>query len=370
MPKKDSNEHLSPFYENIETLLENPFQRINFADRALIRMFQAYLATKYKIHYNGIENLEKLDTNEEAVIAFSHEEADDPFLGLEIMIRTGHRIFPISKKENFEKKGIKGFVYRWVMDVLNAMPIDREEPISDMMKLARYVKKSPNIWIALAPEGQRTLDGSLGEFKDGTNLVYRAGAEQFLPMNVTYTQSEHNRRRIAVVNFGEPYTPTHPKDVNPELRQKIEDLKTITTDHVLSVMFPLLIGNNVGDDFSGSYLIRAMDQLSQEPNLYNIFPTKPENIPNSVDDYLRMLCKSGFIQQNGIDVDRMNTSFADYMIMQTEVENWEDLPLEKIKEIGRDYKHYNPIGYLINQTPEKARKLIEEIVQTQLINNS
>jgi 1-acyl-sn-glycerol-3-phosphate acyltransferase len=103
-------------------------------------------------------------------------------------------------------------VVGWLLRRTYVMPIDRDAASSSVIRHA-VARMHHGFLVGIFPEGTRTHDGSLGEFKPGFIALVRrggvpvypvgiAGALDAMPRGVLFPR----RARVAVV-FGEPITP-------------------------------------------------------------------------------------------------------------------------------------------------------------------
>lgn len=115
----------------------------------------------------------------------------------------------LSKSElNNKKNRFYGY-----MNILNTFYIDREKPKAALQTMEECVKhgKDKKKAIIIFPEGTRTIDGNIGEFKAG---AFREAKKQFLPIvpvtiNNSWAATDMSRKgRLKVeIIFGTPIKP-------------------------------------------------------------------------------------------------------------------------------------------------------------------
>lgn len=122
-------------------------------------------------HRLSIEGLENLPASGPFVLIANHTSHLDAICLLSTMkISAIHRTFPAAASDYFFVK-----LHRLALAavVMNALPFDRLAHVRQSVTLCRHVLQSPesqNVLI-LFPEGTRSPDGKLRQFKSGIGLV-------------------------------------------------------------------------------------------------------------------------------------------------------------------------------------------------------
>ena len=104
---------------------------------------------------------EKLDTQSPKIFMVNHVNLFDPFI---FCCAFKKPIVGVEKRENFSIP-----IYGWVMRLWGMIPIarkDREQARKDLERAAHTLRED-RAWVVMLPEGTRTKNGELGEFKKG-----------------------------------------------------------------------------------------------------------------------------------------------------------------------------------------------------------
>ncbi len=132
---------------------------------AVRRVCQLVAVICYRVRYTGVENI----PSEGGVLVVSNHQShlDPPLVGLACM-----------RRMNFlARASLFGFApFRWLINSLDAIPIDREGIGFGGIKTSlRRLKRGE--MVAIFPEGTRTPDGQIGPFRPGfTTLAVRSRA--------------------------------------------------------------------------------------------------------------------------------------------------------------------------------------------------
>jgi 1-acyl-sn-glycerol-3-phosphate acyltransferase len=145
-----------------------------------------------------------------------------------------HRVFPAAAKDYFFV-GLPRTAFAAV--VVNALPFDRQVSIRQSLSLCQALLANPGNVLLLFPEGTRSLDGLLGEFKPGIGMLL-AGSEH--PVIPCYLDGAHRawpkgshlpRPRRLRLTIGQPRTYTHLKrgkaaalEISEDLRRAVAEL--------------------------------------------------------------------------------------------------------------------------------------------------
>lgn len=167
----------------------------------------------------GLENIPK---NTPYVIAANHETyVDGMWIGAYLPRRHFRKMACIAGSDLESSHGPLG---RLIVRVGRAVPIDRfGNPIRGLIIAKRKVDEG-NIML-VHPEGTRTLDGRLGEMKNGAAYIAMKSGVPMLPVFVdggfeVFSRhmkwprpfDENGRRRSVYLHFGRPFLPERFKD--------------------------------------------------------------------------------------------------------------------------------------------------------------
>ena len=120
--------------------------------------FGAAYRTLFGLRLEGMENL---ITSGPVLIASNHQSfLDPPLIG---NLYKDEMVF-------FARKTLFKGPAKWVYPQWNAIPVDQDRP--DMSSMKAVIRKLKEGWRVLVfPEGQRTLDGEIGEAAPGVGLI-------------------------------------------------------------------------------------------------------------------------------------------------------------------------------------------------------
>jgi 1-acyl-sn-glycerol-3-phosphate acyltransferase len=154
-----------------------------------------------------IDGLERIPAGETFVVMSNHQSLYDiPVLqvGLPLTLRM------VAKSELFKVP-----LWSHAMLASGYVPIHRNDPtktVSDLRAAQKAIEQGISIWIA--PEGTRSVDGKLGEFKPGGFLLASAVKARILPVTIQGTRDclqagalTAKRGKVAKVVIGNPISP-------------------------------------------------------------------------------------------------------------------------------------------------------------------
>lgn len=121
-----------------------------------------------------VKGRENLVTSGAVLVVSNHESFIDPPLVGSVY---SDDMYFLARKTLF--KGIGKWLYpRW-----NAIPVDQERPdMASLKTIIRLLKNGKRVLVF--PEGQRTLDGSLGEAQPGVGLIAVKAGVPIQPMRI------------------------------------------------------------------------------------------------------------------------------------------------------------------------------------------
>jgi 1-acyl-sn-glycerol-3-phosphate acyltransferase len=138
------------------------------------------------------------DAPKVVAIAAPHTCTADVFLGIAVILALGIRVRWLGKHTIFWPP--LGSVLRW----LGGMPVDRTAPSSVVRDVVGLVRREPQVFLALSPEGTRAR---VRQWKSGFYRIASAAAIPIVPVALDYS-----RHRIVI---GRLLTPSgnYEKDV-------------------------------------------------------------------------------------------------------------------------------------------------------------
>ena len=142
------------------------------------------------------------------------------------------------------KKHRKNPLFRWMINLLDGIWLNREEIDTRALRTARDHLKSGGV-LGIAPEGTRSQTGALIEAKTGVAFLADQARVPILPAAVSGTWQITSKilalkRPVIEVNFGEPFI-LPPVD----RKNRDEDLKR-NTDEIMCQLAALLPPDNRG----------------------------------------------------------------------------------------------------------------------------
>lgn len=134
--------------------------------------FGAAYRTLFGLRLEGMENL---ITSGPVLIASNHQSfLDPPLIG---NLYKDEMVF-------FARKTLFKGPAKWVYPQWNAVPVDQDRP--DMSSLKTVIRKLKEGWRVLVfPEGQRTLDGQIGEAAPGVGLIAAKAGVPIQPVRIS-----------------------------------------------------------------------------------------------------------------------------------------------------------------------------------------
>jgi long-chain acyl-CoA synthetase len=119
-------------------------------------------------------------------------------------------IYFIGWKQIFEHPSLK-----WANKICRLVPIDSSAELMNTMQIAGFLLRNKKS-ICIFPEGQRTIDGKIQEFRKGIGILVKESGATVIPLAIKGTFEAWPRTRgfpktypITVV-FGKPITPLEP----------------------------------------------------------------------------------------------------------------------------------------------------------------
>ena len=134
--------------------------------------FGAAYRTLFGLRLEGMENL---ITSGPVLIASNHQSfLDPPLIG---NLYKDEMVF-------FARKTLFKGAAKWVYPQWNAIPVDQDRP--DMSSMKTVIRKLKEGWRVLVfPEGQRTLNGEIGEAAPGVGLIAAKSGVPIQPVRIS-----------------------------------------------------------------------------------------------------------------------------------------------------------------------------------------
>lgn len=166
---------------------------------------------------------EKLDRNKSYIFVSNHQS----YFDIPVLMHSIPNNVRFIYKDTLSKIPILG----WGMYLGQYIPINRENVREAMKSLKRAAEKiSRGISVAIFPEGTRSADGSLGEFKRGAFVLADEAKTELVPTAIegSYSIMSKGRFRInpgkVIVRFGNPVEYVKDKGLADRIRNEIENL--------------------------------------------------------------------------------------------------------------------------------------------------
>ena len=165
------------------------------------------------------------------LVLANHQSVLDPVM---IGVCTQRQLTYLARKTLFRGPG------RWLIESLNAIPIDRDGfGLAGLKETLRRLKREEAVLIF--PEGTRTRDGEVQPLLPGFVALARRGKVPLLPVAIDGTyqswprERKFPRRSTVQVEFGEPITPEEVKNytddaLRAEVQQRIQALHQLARE--------------------------------------------------------------------------------------------------------------------------------------------
>ena len=139
---------------------------------------------RFRVHGEGIEKIPA----EPCVLVCNHLSRFDPMVTFVLM--KGRRLGFLSKKENM-RIPIAGPI----IQKIGFLPLDRENPIRAMRTIHQGAKliSTQDFTMGIYPEGTRSFDGKLLEFKTGAFVMAKRAACPMVICKICGTNAYHGR---------------------------------------------------------------------------------------------------------------------------------------------------------------------------------
>ncbi len=185
-----------------------------------------WFAFSYRFRFFGQHHIPRSGP---VLFVSNHQSMLDPII---VGIGSSHRQFYALARATLWKNKILG----WLMDSLNAIPVDQHNPDASTMKRCIEVLKQDHALLVF-PEGARTYSGQTEAFEPGTMLIIKRAKPTIVPVALdgAYNAWPRTRRlprpfgRIACI-YGEPIESEtllamKPKAALRHLQNSVENLR-------------------------------------------------------------------------------------------------------------------------------------------------
>ncbi len=143
-----------------------------FLIKSMCKTVVIFAGIKVRIH--GLNNFVK---NKQYVVMFNHVNMFDHFVL--------YSVLPLKLRGLEEESHFKWPVYGWVDKRVGNIPISRNNPLrakKSLERAAKLIKENKDFSILIFPEGTRSMDGHLGNFKKGGFLLALETGLDILPV--------------------------------------------------------------------------------------------------------------------------------------------------------------------------------------------
>jgi len=185
-----------------------------------------WFAFSYRFRFFGQQNIPHTGP---VLFVSNHQSMLDPII---VGIGSSHRQFYAMARATLWNSKALG----WLMDSLNAIPVDQDNPDASTMKRCIEVLKQ-NHALLIFPEGARTLSGHTEAFQPGTMLIIKRAKPIIVPVALDGAFDVWPRTKKAPKPFGriaciygkpidsEQLLKMKPKEALEQLQNTVETLR-------------------------------------------------------------------------------------------------------------------------------------------------
>lgn len=165
-----------PLEERLKTFPREPDMTVYFLRSLAALTLRFWLRVYHRLQITGQENLPLEGSY--ILVANHGSHLDAPALVSALPLKKLHRAFPAAAADYFFNS-----VARTAFSaiVVNALPFDRSIRPEQSLQLCRKLLDNEGNILIVFPEGTRTLDGELSDFKPGVALLVRGKAIPIIP---------------------------------------------------------------------------------------------------------------------------------------------------------------------------------------------
>jgi long-chain acyl-CoA synthetase len=156
-----------------------------------------------------VRGRDNLPNNGSFLICPNHQSFLDPFILLTALpYRVFSRLFFVGASEYFEN-----WFMRFIAAISNIFPVDPDANLLRSMKVGAMGLRAGHA-LCIFPEGARTIDGDLMEFKKGAAILSRGVGVPMIPVGIqgAYEVWARDSNRIRLhkvqISFGKPLEPS------------------------------------------------------------------------------------------------------------------------------------------------------------------
>ncbi len=147
-----------------------------FAKMPLLYYFMYVLLLPYLRGWQGLQHIPK---NKGAILVANHSSYLDHYvIGLIVSLFYRRRVRFLAKKQHFETP-----FQKWIHELLGAFPIDRDKGGKEGLKSVVDLLKNNEI-VLMYPEGTRSRDGLMKDFKPGVLYTHFKSGCDIIPVGI------------------------------------------------------------------------------------------------------------------------------------------------------------------------------------------
>jgi len=174
----------------ILTIIVSPFDPKGKIVLQLSKLFSKFILfiSGIKIELTGFESLNPFETY---IIVSNHLSLFD----IPILMQC----IPNNLRFIYKKSLTKIPIFGWAMYLGKYIPIDRKDGRSALKSLrqaAKYIRKG--ISVSIFPEGTRSKDGTMGEFKKGTFVLADEAMVKIVPVTIIGTNKLMSKNKLEI----------------------------------------------------------------------------------------------------------------------------------------------------------------------------
>ena len=212
--------------ERLQRIPREPDMLVYGARYVTAILVRTWMRLYHRLTLVGIENL---PAEGSYVLVANHASHLDT-LGLlsAFPVQKLHRVFPAAAKDFFFVT-VPRVAITAVM--INALPFDRYTNVRQSLSLCRSLLERPNTVLLIFPEGTRSTDGGMGEFKPGIGYLLAGTEYPVLPCHIQGTYETLPKGRWVPrpgriqVTIGQPRRYTHLKRCKASVTTICNDLR-------------------------------------------------------------------------------------------------------------------------------------------------
>ena len=228
-----------PFLERLRRFPREPEMLVHAVRSTAALAIRGWLRFYHRFTIVGRENLPE---DQSFVVVANHASHLDPLCLLSSLpLGQLHRAHPAAARDYFFV-GVPGLLAAVV--IANALPFDRGTDLRESLDLCRGALDEPGTVVVIFPEGTRSVNGEVGEFKAGIGLLAAGSRYPVVPCHLEGSHAALPKgrwlprpRRIRLT-IGAPRVYSHLEPtassahrIGRELRQAVLDLAPTAPPH-------------------------------------------------------------------------------------------------------------------------------------------